>query len=54
MGKFGEVTDPGSGSSSRERHRILAAILHFAEEAEKHPKKLPGQSLRAIMHTSNI
>ena len=57
MGKFGEVTDktnPGSGSSSRERHRILAAILDFAEEAEKHPKKLPGQSLRAIMHTSNI
>ena len=28
-------TNPGSGSSSRERHRILAAILDFTEEAEK-------------------
>ena len=26
-------TNPGSGSSSSERHRILAAILDFAEEA---------------------
>ena len=28
-------TNPQSGSSSRERHRILAAILDFVKEAEK-------------------
>ena len=28
-------TNVGSGSSSRERHRILATILDLAEEAEK-------------------
>ena len=36
-------TNPGSGSSSRERHRILAAILDFVEEAEKRRKKFTGQ-----------
>ena len=35
-------TNSGSGSSSRERHRILVAILDFAKEAEKH-KKITGQ-----------
>ena len=47
-------TNPGSGSGSRERHRILAAILDFAEGAEKRKKKIIGQFLRANMHTANI
>ena len=33
---------------------ILAAILDFVEEAEKRQKKLPGEFLRANMHTANI
>ena len=43
-------TNPGSGSGSRERHRILEAILNFAEQAEKRPIKF----LRANTHTANI
>ena len=30
------------------RHRILAAILDFVEEAEKREKKLPGKFSRAV------
>ena len=41
--------------SSRERHRILAAILDFAEEAEKNAKKKKsGKFLKANKHTANI
>ena len=32
-----------SGSSSRERHSILAAILDFVEKAEKRQNKFTGQ-----------
>ena len=32
----------------------LAAILDFAEEAEKRQKNLPGKFLRANMHNANI
>ena len=34
--------------------KILAAILDFAEEADKRQKKLPGKFVRANMHTANI
>ena len=44
----------GSGSSFRERHRILASILDFAKEAKKRKKKLPGKFFKANMHTANI
>ena len=47
-------TNPQSGSSSRERHRILAAILDFVEEAGKRRKNLQGKFPRANMHTENI
>ena len=36
-----------------ERHKIFAAILDFAKEAEKLKKKLPGEFLRANVHTAN-
>ena len=35
--------NPWSGSSSRERHRILAAILDFVEGTEKRKKKITRQ-----------
>ena len=34
--------------------RILAAILHFVEEAEKRQNNLQGKSPRANIHTENI
>ena len=36
-------TNPWGASSSREQHRILAAILNFNEEAEKCKKKITEQ-----------